>query len=139
MNICHTKNTKISVDHKEINEMSSTLSKCVFGNYRFEFIFQKKQDLKNTTRAPQHTHHARMYAKVYQCTHYGRKSHLTNFCYDRLNSTNKHIQVPETNPTGLKKFGYQTLYLHLLMEVHIKTTQYRERWYLNSSCSRHMT
>ena len=54
-------------------------------------MFQKKQDQKNITRVLRHTHHAHMYAKVYQYIHCSQKGHLGKFCYDRLNAINKHI------------------------------------------------
>ena len=63
---------------------------------------------------PQHTHahhahtHDSMYAKVYTCTHCGRKGHLAKFRYDRLNIFNfasKNIWVRKgTNSRGPKKF-----------------------------------
>ena len=48
-----------------------------------------------------------MYARVYTCTYCGRKEHLENICFNRidhLNFTNKSIWVPyNTNPHGPKK------------------------------------
>ena len=38
-----------------------------------------------------------------------------------------------------KRYGYQNLHLNLLMQVRIKTTRRKKRWYLDSGCSRHMT
>ena len=58
-----------------------------------------------------HAHHAHthdsMSARVYTCTHCGRKGHLTKFCYDRLNAlnlTSQNVLVRRgTNPHGPKK------------------------------------
>ena len=51
------------------------------------------------------SHTSHMYARVYKCTHCGRKGHLARFYFDRLNSTNfsnKNIWVPyNANPRGL--------------------------------------
>jgi len=48
-----------------------------------------------------------MYARVYTCTHCGRKSHLERFCYDRLNSVNfanNNVCIRKgANPHGLNK------------------------------------
>ena len=48
-----------------------------------------------------------MHAKVYKCTHYGRKGHLAKFCYDRVNSINfasNNVWVPyNANPRGPKR------------------------------------
>ena len=48
-----------------------------------------------------------MYARVYTCTHCGRKGHLAKFYFDRLNHlnfANKNVWVPIfTNPYGPKK------------------------------------
>ena len=49
-----------------------------------------------------HTHHAFLYAKVYSCTYCGRKSHLTKFCYDRINASIDHW-VRKINTVGPKK------------------------------------
>ena len=110
MNTSHIKNTKVSIDHKKINEMKkkindliSTLRKCDFDKNWLESMFQNKQIPKDTTRAPWHTHRAHIYAKVYQCTHCSWKDHLTKFCYDRLNATNKHVWIHKTNTIELKK------------------------------------
>ena len=54
-----------------------------------------------------HIHTTHMYARVYTCTHYGHKGHLTKFCFNRLyssNFANKNVWVPiATNPNGPKK------------------------------------
>ena len=45
-----------------------------------------------------------MYDKEYTCSHYGRKSHLANFCYAKLNMINKNVWVQKsTNPIEPKK------------------------------------
>jgi len=41
--------------------------------------------------------------KAYQCAHCGRKSHLSKFCYNKLNVINKYIGVHKTNPIRPKK------------------------------------
>jgi len=45
-----------------------------------------------------------MHAKVYTCTHCGRKSYLAKFCFDRINIsnfTNKNVWVLiVSNPHG---------------------------------------
>ena len=57
-----------------------------------------------------HAHHAHLtdiYARIYTCTHCGRKVHLAKFCFNRinhLNYVNKNVWVPyNTNPHGAKK------------------------------------
>jgi len=48
-----------------------------------------------------------MHARVYTCTHCGRKGHLVRFCFDRLNSinfANNNVWIPfVSNPRGPKK------------------------------------
>ena len=63
------------------------------------------------TRHIPHVHHdhthSHMYARVYKCTHCGRKGHLAKFYFNKinhLNFTNKEVWVPfNTNPHGPKK------------------------------------
>ena len=54
-----------------------------------------------------HTHTTHMHARVYTCTHCGRKGHLARFWFDRLTSINfttKNIWVPyNTNPHWAQK------------------------------------
>jgi len=51
-----------------------------------------------------HTQLAHTLARMYHYSHCGRKGHLTNFCYDKLNILNKHVWVRNgTNPGGSKK------------------------------------
>ena len=46
----------------------------------------------------QHTH-AYMYGKVYSCTHCGRKGHLVQYCYIKLNFKNDNVWIRKvTNP-----------------------------------------
>ena len=57
---------------------------------------------------PHHVHpHATMYARVYSCTHCGRKGHLAKFYYDILSAlvfANENVWVRRgTNPHGAKK------------------------------------
>ena len=101
---CHAKNTKISIDNLEINEikkkindLSSTLSKCAFDKDRLESMFQKKQISKKTTHATRHTHNAPFYTKVYQCTHCDQKDYLGGFCYERMNAINEHNRFRKAN------------------------------------------
>jgi len=61
---------------KNINDLTSTLSKCAFNKNKLKSMSQKKQIPKDTIHAPRHTHHARMYAKVYKYTCCGRKGHM---------------------------------------------------------------
>ena len=56
---------------KKINNLIPTLNKCTFDKDRLDLMFQKKQIPKDTTHATRYTHHARIYAKVYQCAHCG--------------------------------------------------------------------
>ena len=46
---------------------------------------------------PTHTHHAFMYRKVFTCSFCGRKGHIANFYYDRLNASHHNIWVRNTN------------------------------------------
>ena len=67
-----------------------------------------------------HDHtHSHVHARVYKCTHCGRKGHLIRFCYDRVNSlnfVNKNICVPyNANPLDPKENGYQNFHLLYLM------------------------
>ena len=79
-------------------------------------MFSKKQ----TPPSHAHHHHAyslfarhdhtntHMHARVYKCTHCGRKGHLAKFCYDKINAINfahnKNIWVPyKANPQGPKR------------------------------------
>ena len=55
-----------------------------------------------------HDHiHSHMHARVYKCTHCGRKGYLAKFCYDKVNSinfVNKNVWVPnKTNSLGPKR------------------------------------
>ena len=54
-----------------------------------------------------HTHTTHMHARVCQCTHYGRKGHLTKFYFDKINHikfANKNVWVPiVSNSRGPKK------------------------------------
>ena len=54
-----------------------------------------------------HTHHNHMHARVYTCTHCGRKGHLVKFYFDRINFfnfANKNVWIPiVTNLHGPKK------------------------------------
>ena len=74
--------------------MSSTLSNCAFNHSKLENLFQKKQAPHVHTHHPRHTYahhdhtHSHVHAKVYKCTHYGRKGHLVKFCFDKVNSIN---------------------------------------------------
>ena len=72
MNQCHTKNTKISIENKEINkikkkinDLSSNLSKCAFDKNELESIFQKKQTSKNIIHA---TRYNIMHTCILKCT-----------------------------------------------------------------------
>ena len=58
-------------------------------------MFHKKHAPHIHAHYPRHTPHvhhdhthSHMYARVYTCTHCGRKGHLARFCYDRLNFVN---------------------------------------------------
>jgi len=77
-------------------------------------MFHKKHIPHVQAHHPRHTSHAHldythvhMYARMYTCTHCGRKSHLAKFYFDRLNSlnfANKNIWVPiATNRHGPKR------------------------------------
>ena len=55
-----------------------------------------------------HDHtHSRMHARVYKCTHCGRKGHLAKFCFNKVNSinfANNNIWVPyDANLRGPKR------------------------------------
>ena len=58
------------------------------------------------THAP-HAHTTHVHARVYKCTHCGRKGHLTKFYFDKINSlmfANKSIWVSyNANPYEPKK------------------------------------
>ena len=72
----------------------STLSQSAFDHNRLEFMFRKKHVPHVHAHTPWYTHahhdhtHAPMYVREYKCTHCGRKGHLANFFFDRLNSLN---------------------------------------------------
>ena len=84
----------ISMFKKSVDCLGSTLSQCVMDHKRLEFIFRKKHASHIHAHKSRHTHayhahtHDSLYANVYICTHCGRKSHLTKFCYDRINALN---------------------------------------------------
>jgi len=56
------------------------------------------------THATHHAqaYHAFLYVKVYLCLYCGRESHLTKFCYDRVNASNDYLWVRKTNILGPK-------------------------------------
>ena len=87
---------------------------------RLEFIFRKKHAPHLHAHPLWHTHDS-IYARVYTCTHCGRKSHLAKFCYARLNDFNfisKNVWVRRgINPHDPRKFVYQKSFLFLLMQV----------------------
>jgi len=112
----HIDQNEIKNLKNKIDNLSSNLSSCAFNHTRLESLFQKKQ----VPHTHAHSHHAHAYdahhahtpthkyAKVYICTHCGRKGHLRKFCYERLNvlifDKNKNAWVPyKTNPIGPKK------------------------------------
>ena len=59
-----------------------------------ESMFRKKQVPNVHAHKSWHTHaphvptHNTMYARVYTCTHCGRKGHLVKFYYDRIHDSN---------------------------------------------------
>ena len=68
-----------------------------------------------------------------------RNGHLAKFCYDHINSMNNHAWVRNTNALGPKKIWVPKSSPKLFDIVHTKTPRRKERWYLDSDCSRHMT
>ena len=98
---------------KSVDCLGSTLSKCIKNHTQLESIFHKKHAPHIHAHKSQHTHashvhtHDTMYARVYTCTHCGRKCHLIKFCYDRLNIlkfSNKFVWVRKSaNLHRLKK------------------------------------
>jgi len=110
--------------------LSNVLRKCEFKKARLEAMFPKRQTQRkshvcHTTHAQSHAHHAHyapytknvhtthahyarshhifLYAKVYTCTNWGLKGHLTKFSYDKLNASNSHVWVRKTNTLGPNK------------------------------------
>ena len=113
---------------ERIDSLGIVLKNCEFDKKKIEAMFPKKQASKkhvfhahthahvHTTqplhrgKPPKHahpththTHHAFMYRKVFTCSFCGRKGHVANFCYDRLNSSRHNIWVRNTNFQGPKK------------------------------------
>ena len=78
------------------------MSNCAFNHSRLETLFQKKQAPHVHAHNPRHTYahyahihtHSQMHARVYKCTHCGRKGHLAKFYFDKINHvnfTNKNV------------------------------------------------
>ena len=118
-------NNDICIMKNNIDCLGSTLSQCAMDYKKLESIFLKKHaphiyghKLRHT-----HAHHAHtrdsLYANVYTCTHCGRKDHLANFYYDRLNNLNfasKNAWVRKgAYPSEPKKFRHQNLSLFYLI------------------------
>jgi len=80
------------------------------------------------------THHAFMFDNVYSCTNCGRKGHLAKFCYDRLNVSNNHVWVRNTNILGPKKI-WVAKSITTLNDIGTHQEPRRERWYHDSGCS----
>ena len=78
------------------------------------------QPLRHTPQA--HHAHIIMYARVYTCTHCGRKSYLAQFCSDRINLSNTNVWVRNsTTPRDAKRDGYQSSHqLYVLMQLFVK-------------------
>jgi len=83
-----------------------------------------------------HTHDT-LYVRVYTCTHYGRKGHLTKFCYDRLNISNfasKNIWTRRgTNPHGPKKVWVPKI-TPIFFDVGVGSLKTWETWCLDGRC-----
>ena len=114
---------EIQVLKNRINCLSSTLNNCACNHSRLETLFQKKQAPHIHAHNPRHTYahyahihtHSHMHARVYACTHCGRKGHLARFCFDRLNHVNLqiiifgfHLFLTTVDPKGNR---YQNSYL----------------------------
>ena len=79
--------------------LDNTLKKCAFDFNKISSLFPKwrtqgkstpqSQNTKHIHKA-QHTH-GYIYGKVNSCTHCGRKRHLAQYCYSRLNFKNDKI------------------------------------------------
>ena len=107
----HATTNEIKVLKNKINSLSSTLSSCAFNHTRLESLFSKKQ----TPHAYAHHHayahfahydhtHTHMHARVYKCTHCGRKGHLAKFCFNKEPKHFANKNVPyKANPQGPKR------------------------------------
>ena len=118
--VCKGKSPKIILNKNEIDCMKKrmivldeTRKKMCFWFKQERFFVSKEKDSRemfttstthkvrsqNTTRK----HQAYLYNKVYIYTHCGRKGHLAQFCYSRLNLRNKNIWIwKDTSPQGHK-------------------------------------
>jgi len=113
---------EITMLKERIDSLGIVLKNCEFNKKKIEAMFPKKQAHKKNafhahahTTQPihrgkppkhahtSHTHHAFMYGRVFSCSHCGRKGHLANFCYDRLNASRHNVWVRNTNFQGSKK------------------------------------
>jgi len=117
---------EITMLKERIDSLGIVLKNCEFDKKKIEGMFPKKQAPKKQPHAfharahvhttqhirrakppkhahTSHTHHAFMYGKVFSCSYCGRKGHLANFCYDRLNASRHNIWVRNTNFQGPKK------------------------------------
>ena len=110
---------------ERLDSLSVVLKNCEFNKKKIEAMFPKKQAPKknahvhvHATQPKQHgklprhahtthTHHAFMYGRVFSCSHCGRKGHLANFCYDRLNVSRHNVWVEALTFKDPRKFGYQ--------------------------------
>ena len=74
---------------------------------------------------------------VLECTHCGRKGHLTKFYFGRLNSlnfANKNVWVPNiTNPRGSKRI-WVPKFLPLIIDVGVGSHKKWENWCLDGGC-----
>ena len=90
---CHALHATINKNEIQVlknrrNYLRSTLSYCIFNHSKLETLFQKKQAPHVHAHNPRYTYahfahhdhtHSHMYARVYKCTHCGRKGHLASF------------------------------------------------------------
>ena len=122
--------------------LGSTLSQCAFNHNNLEYMFRKKQVPHMHVHTPWHTHahHAHtphLYARVYTCTHCGRKGYLAKFYFDRLNFfnfANKNLWVPiVSNPHGPKKLWVPKS-PPLVFDVRVGPHKIREIWCLGGGC-----
>ena len=68
------KNKDLNLLNNHILSLDSTLKICINNHKRLMDMCAKSKSSS--------THYAHIYSKVYKCSNYGRKGHLSKFCYD---------------------------------------------------------
>ena len=89
---------EIDCKKRRMDVLDETLKKCAFDLNKNDSLFSKRKTQGKCLLLAQHTEyvHKTQHANIKlicmaKCTHYGRKGHLAQLCYSRLNLRNKNI------------------------------------------------